>query len=115
MNKIALHSFSGFDISKGVAADDDPERFYHGFVLGLMVELAGRFEITSNRESGEECLDEITVCHFRISAKPALYHSTKHSSDFKVRDGQRVPDINLPEDLRSHRTEKADLEGMISC
>lgn len=52
MNKIALHSFSSFDIAKGVSDDDAPERFYHGFVLGLMVELAGRFQITSNRESG---------------------------------------------------------------
>lgn len=51
MNKIALHSFSGFDISKGVAADDDPERFYHGFVLGIMVELEERFMVRSNRES----------------------------------------------------------------
>ncbi len=48
MNKIALHSFSSFDIAKNVSEDDAPERFYHGFVLGLMVELAGRFEITSN-------------------------------------------------------------------
>ena len=52
MNKIALYSFSSFDIAKGVSDDDAPERFYHGFVLGLMVELAGRFQITSNRESG---------------------------------------------------------------
>jgi len=52
MNKIALHSFSNFDIAKGTADDDAPERFYHGFVLGLMVELTGRFQITSNRESG---------------------------------------------------------------
>ena len=52
LNKIALHSFSSFDIAKSVHDDDAPERFYHGFVLGLMVELAGRFEITSNRESG---------------------------------------------------------------
>lgn len=52
MNKIALHSFSSFDIAKSASDDDAPERFYHGFVLGLMVELAGRFEITSNRESG---------------------------------------------------------------
>ncbi|MCM1048361.1 MAG: ATP-binding protein [Clostridiales bacterium] len=52
MNKIALYSFSSFDIAKNVSEDDAPERFYHGFVLGLMVELAGRFEITSNRESG---------------------------------------------------------------
>lgn len=52
MNKIALHSFSSFDTAKGVSDDDAPERFYHGFVLGLVVELAGRFEIRSNRESG---------------------------------------------------------------
>lgn len=52
MNKIALHSFSSFDIAKNVSDDDAPERFYHGFVLGLMVELVGRFTITSNRESG---------------------------------------------------------------
>ena len=52
MNKIALHSFSNFDIAKGAADDDAPERFYHGFVLGLMVELDGRFKISSNRESG---------------------------------------------------------------
>ena len=52
MNKSALYSFSSFDIAKSVSDDDAPERFYHGFVLGLMVELSGRFEITSNRESG---------------------------------------------------------------
>ena len=52
MNRIVLHSFSSFDIAKNASDDDAPERFYHGFVLGLMVELAGRFEITSNRESG---------------------------------------------------------------
>lgn len=52
MNKIALYSFSSFDIARSVAEDDAPERFYHGFVLGLIVELAGRFEVISNRESG---------------------------------------------------------------
>lgn len=52
MNKIALHSFSCFDIAKGTADDDAPERFYHGFVLGLMVELRDRYYISSNKESG---------------------------------------------------------------
>lgn len=58
MNKVALHSFSSFDIAKNASDDDAPERFYHGFVLGLMVELSERFEITSNRERGkyELCL-----------------------------------------------------------
>ena len=52
MNKVALHSFSSFDTGKSASDDDAPERFYHGFVLGLMVELSGRYTITSNRESG---------------------------------------------------------------
>ncbi len=52
MNKIALQSFSSFDAAKSASGDDDPERFYHGFVLGLMVDLDGRFAIHSNKESG---------------------------------------------------------------
>lgn len=52
MNEIALNSFSSFDIAGSAAKNDHPERFYHGFVLGLMVGLRDRFEITSNRESG---------------------------------------------------------------
>jgi hypothetical protein len=52
MNEIALNSFSSFDVVKSASGKDAPERFYHGFVLGLMVELDGRYEIKSNRESG---------------------------------------------------------------
>ncbi|MBO5144593.1 MAG: AAA family ATPase [Lachnospiraceae bacterium] len=52
MNRIALQSFSSFDTAKNASYEDDPERFYHGFVLGFMVGLEGRFTITSNRESG---------------------------------------------------------------
>lgn len=52
MNDVALNTFSSFDIARSTSQKDDPERFYHGFVLGLMVELGGRFQITSNRESG---------------------------------------------------------------
>jgi hypothetical protein len=52
MNEIALNCFSAFDIAKTTSGRDAPERFYHGFVLGLMVELDGRYEIKSNRESG---------------------------------------------------------------
>ncbi len=51
MNKVALSMFSYFDTGKN-PGDGDPERFYHGFVLGLMAELSGRYVLTSNRESG---------------------------------------------------------------
>ena len=52
MNRVALTTFGFFDTGKRPSADAEPERFYHGFVLGLMVDLADRYVITSNRESG---------------------------------------------------------------
>lgn len=51
MNRVALSTFSYFDTGKNPSWEE-PERFYHGFVLGLMVDLQGRYVITSNRESG---------------------------------------------------------------
>ena len=51
MNQVTKVMFSYFDTGKR-ASDAEPERFYHGFVLGLMVELERRYYITSNRESG---------------------------------------------------------------
>ncbi len=52
MNDIALQSFSSFDAAKNASEKDDPERFYHGFVLGLMVDLSDKYHVISNRESG---------------------------------------------------------------
>lgn len=52
MNRVAFTTFSYFDTGKHPSETTEPERFYHGFVLGLMVDLAGRYVITSNRESG---------------------------------------------------------------
>lgn len=52
MNRTALAAFSSFDTDDRPSKATEPERFYHGFVLGLMVDLADRYCITSNRESG---------------------------------------------------------------
>ena len=52
MNRVALATFSYFDSGRNPSMETQPERFYHGFVLGLAVELADRYVITSNRESG---------------------------------------------------------------
>ena len=51
MNRMALNMFSYFDTGKKPSGAE-PERFYHGFVLGLLVELQNRYVINSNRESG---------------------------------------------------------------
>ena len=51
MNRVALQTFSYFDTGER-ASGAEPERFYHGFVLGLLVDLRSRYELKSNRESG---------------------------------------------------------------
>ena len=52
MNRISKVMFSYFDSGSRPSEENEPERFYHGFVLGLMVTLENRYVITSNRESG---------------------------------------------------------------
>ena len=52
MNDVALATFSSFDTGKKPSEKNQPERFYHGFVLGLLAELRDQYEIRSNRESG---------------------------------------------------------------
>lgn len=44
---IVLKSFSSFDTS-----GDEPEKFYHAFVLGMLVSLSDQYEVKSNKESG---------------------------------------------------------------
>ncbi len=52
MNRVLFHTISSFDGGTHPTEATTPEKFYHGFVLGLLVDLAGRYEVTSNRESG---------------------------------------------------------------
>ena len=119
MNRIALHSFSSFDIAKNASDDDAPERFYHGFVLGLMVELAGRFEITSNRESGfgrydimltpkNRGKDDAYIIEFKVH-KPskekdlAQTVANAHSQiDEKLYDAKLIADGFSPEQIRKY-------------
>lgn len=52
MNKVALNTFSSFDSGNKPSEETEPERFYHGFVLGMVVNLADTYKVWSNRESG---------------------------------------------------------------
>ncbi|MBR6222175.1 MAG: AAA family ATPase [Lachnospiraceae bacterium] len=51
MNKVALNTFSYFDAGSK-PSEEEPEKFYHGFVLGLLVDKAKDYTLKSNRESG---------------------------------------------------------------
>ena len=78
MNRIALATFSYFDTGKRPSGDTEPERFYHGFVLGLMVDLADRYVITSNRESG--------FGRYDVLLEPCGKEDDGIILEFKVRD-----------------------------
>ena len=77
MNRVTLEVFSYFDTGKG-AAGEEPERFYHGFVLGLMVELEGRYVITSNRESG--------FGRYDVMLEPQTWEDNAIVIEFKVQE-----------------------------
>ena len=76
MNQVALQSFSSFDTGKKPSDREDPERFYHGFVLGLIVDLAGKYQITSNRESG--------LGHYDVMLEPVQKGEKAFIIEFKV-------------------------------
>ena len=61
MNEVALATFSTFDTGNHPSGKAQPERFYHGFVLGLLVELRGDYEVISNNESGYGRYD-VMIC-----------------------------------------------------
>ncbi len=71
MNKVALATFSYFDVGAGSTETMEPERFYHGFVLGLMAEQMEDFEIRSNRESGFGRYDIMMIPHDPVK-NPAI-------------------------------------------
>ena len=77
MNRVALQTFSYFDTGKN-PSEEEPERFYHGFVLGLMVELAEECVITSNRESG--------FGRYDVMMEPRNQQKNAVIIEFKVQD-----------------------------
>ena len=77
MNRVAMSVFSLFDTGSGALAGE-PERFYHGFVLGLMVDLDDRYFVTSNRESG--------FGRYDVLLEPKREKDPAFIMEFKVRD-----------------------------
>ena len=84
MNKITVATFSYFDVGSESSGDSEPERFYHGFVLGMMSDFADTYEIKSNRESGFGRYDIMMIPRKRESVKyPAVI------IEFKVHNSSR--------------------------
>ena len=86
MNRVALTTFSYFDTGKQPSETTEPERFYHGFVLGLIVDLAGRYVITSNRESG--------LGRYDVVLEPLSDTDNAIILEFKVHDPDEEDTLN---------------------
>lgn len=78
MNNVALKTFSYFDAGTSPSEKQEPENFYHGFVLGLVVDLAGEYVVTSNRESG--------LGRYDVMIEPKNLKKDAFILEFKVHD-----------------------------
>ncbi len=81
MNEVSSEMFSSFDTGKKPSRKAQPERFYHGFVLGLLAELQDRYIISSNRESG--------LGRYDIMIEPKNKGDAAFIIEFKVVHGKR--------------------------
>ncbi|MBO4997377.1 MAG: AAA family ATPase [Lachnospira sp.] len=85
MNRMTLAMFRSFDVGNRPSGRTEPERFYHGFVLGLLVELKDRYKVTSNRESGFGRYDVMLV--------PLQKEDDGIILEFKVHDSEDETDL----------------------
>lgn len=77
-------TFSYFDVGSEGTGNQEPERFYHGFVLGLIADQTDIYEIRSNRESGFGRYDVMMVPKEREKTKiPAII------LEFKVKNNKK--------------------------
>ncbi len=85
MNRVALAMFSYFDTGKNPSSEE-PERFYHGFVLGLMVDLNDKYILTSNRESG--------FGRYDVMLEPRKKEDDAILVEFKVQDTEEEKELS---------------------
>ena len=100
MNDIALSCFSYFDTGKTISEKRQAERFYHGFVLGLLVDLREQYVITSNRESGYGRYD--------VTLEPRNIEDAAIIIEFKVRNERR--ENTLEDTLKAAREQIETME-----
>ena len=85
MNRVALATFSYFDTGKNPSCEE-PEHFYHGFALGLMVDLNDKYILTSNRESG--------FGRYDVMLEPRKKEDDAILVEFKVQDTEEEKELS---------------------
>ena len=104
MNQVALQTFSSFDVGRKPSEHLEPERFYHGFVLGLIVDLADKYKITSNKESG--------LGRYDVMMEPLVENLDGIIMEFKVHNPAKEKNLEQTAEnaLRQIREKKYDTE-----
>jgi len=105
MNEVALSTFSSFDSGKHPSGKSEPERFYHGFVLGLLVELRDKYEVQSNRESGYGRYDVMII--------PRDKNSQAVIIEFKVIDSQEETSLDMTADSALKQIEEKNYDAKL--
>lgn len=110
MNKIALATFSYFDTGKKPSEESEPERFYHGFVLGLLVEFREEYEVLSNGESGYGRYDVMLIPRNPEDAKtPGIV------LEFKVNDKDEEKDLEETVKSALNQIEEKQYDARLLC
>lgn len=78
MNAMTSSVFSFFDTGTHPSERTEPERFYHGFVLGLIADASLDYTVTSNRESG--------FGRYDVIMEPDDKEKDAYIFEFKVKD-----------------------------
>ena len=108
LNRIVLNTFSSFDTGNGPGGAE-PEKFYHGFVLGMLVDQEREYQLKSNRESGFGRYD--VVMEPRDLKKPAVIMEFKVLSS---RRGEKTLEDTAANALRQIEEKKYDAE-LLEC
>ncbi len=106
MNRVAMATFSYFDTGKNPSGEE-PERFYHGFVLGLMVELGDKYILTSNRESG--------FGRYDVMLEPRDLKRDGIILEFKVQDSDSEKELSDTIDAALDQIDKMRYETLLTA
>ena len=97
LQKFLLRSSSYFDVG-----GEEPERFYHGFIMGLIVSLSDTHHVQSNKESGFGRYDVLLV--------PKDPHRLGLILEFKVADSAKALQASAEEALLQINTRGYEAE-----
>lgn len=108
INDVYEEMFSSFDTEKKPSEKAQPERFYHGFVLGLIVDLSERYYIRSNRQSGfgrydvmmepKNNFDDAIIIEFKVF-NPRKDKSLENTAENALK---QISEKNYDAELLSH-------------